>query len=66
MSKEQFVRSAPELTANINGHALVAQPREFSTGSVGYLINGKITLPDGTRLQVSGNAVAIGSKNWEN
>ena len=66
MSKEQFVRSAPELTANINAHALVAQPREFSTGSVGYLINGKITLPDGTRLQVSGNAVAIGSKNWEN
>jgi hypothetical protein len=31
---------------------------------VGYNLNGKVTLADGTRLQVTGNAIVIGSKDW--
>ena len=35
--------------------------KEFSTGSRGYTINGKITIA-GKRHQVGGNLVEIGSK----
>jgi hypothetical protein len=65
MSKNDFLSTAEDLEVSIAGQSLNASPKEFSTGSVGYHINGKITLADGTRLQVSGNAVAIGSKDWE-
>ena len=64
MSKSQFVTKAPEITPIISGQSIAATPRKFSTGSVGYNLNGKVTLSDGTGLQVTGNAIVIGSKGW--
>lgn len=68
MTKNAFVAGAAPLTVNIAGTPLVANPKAFSTGSVGYNVNGKVPvqLPDGTvvRLQVSGNLTVIGSKDW--
>jgi hypothetical protein len=64
MSKTQFVTQAPQITPTISGQSIGATARKFSTGSVGYNLNGKVTLADGTRLQVTGNAIVIGSKDW--
>jgi hypothetical protein len=54
------------LTLNVAGQELSAEPREFSTGSLGWFLSGKIpyTLPDGTtvKVQVGINAVICGSK----
>jgi hypothetical protein len=36
--------------------------KDFRTGSSGYFASDKISLPDGTRLQVICNLVIIGSK----
>ena len=43
------------------GQILVADTREFKTGSRGYYGSGKIVI-DGKRYQVSCNVVEIGSK----
>ena len=40
-----------------------AKFREFSTGSIGFNVNGKAATPDGAQLQVSGNLTVCGSKN---
>jgi hypothetical protein len=64
MRKTEFVTSAPQLPTLIAGQPISANPKQFSTGSVGYNLNGKIELPNGTRLQITGNAVVIGSKDW--
>ena len=66
MSKSEFIKSAPSLSITVGNQPVNATPKQFSTGSVGYNFNGKVTLPDGTRLQVTGNAIAIGSKEWPN
>lgn len=64
MSKSSFIKQAGTLSANVAGTTVSAEPRKFSSGSVGFYFNNKVTLPDGTRLQFSGNAVVIGSKDW--
>jgi hypothetical protein len=39
---------------------ITARPKEFSTGSTGYFVFGKVTM-DGKRYQLSGNLVEINS-----
>jgi hypothetical protein len=63
-SKSAFVTNPPALDLIVAGQSVTAKAREFSTGSVGFNLNGKVTLADGTRLQITGNAIAIGSKDW--
>jgi len=67
MKKSDFVNEKA-LPVVINGTPLLAKPRKFSTGSVGYNVNGKVNvlLSDGTiaKLQVSGNLTVVGSKDW--
>jgi hypothetical protein len=42
---------------------LVAQGREFKTGSVGFYANGKVTNPKtGAKYQLGANIILIGSK----
>jgi hypothetical protein len=41
--------------------SVTARPKTFSTGSVGFMVFGKIII-DGKRYQFTGNAVEIGSK----
>jgi len=57
--------SLKPLTLTINGQTITAEARQFSTGSLGYFLSGKIQveLADGTiaKLQVGCNAVLVGS-----
>jgi hypothetical protein len=68
-TKTQFVTSVKPLPVQVGGAQVFALPKAFSTGSVGFNINGKVTIqmPDGTvqAFQFSGNLVAVGSKEWE-
>lgn len=76
MSKNEFVANAPVLTLTIQNQPITGTARKFSTGSVGWNLTGKaiVLKPDGTpllgpdgkpvRVQVTGNATVIGSKEW--
>jgi hypothetical protein len=64
MSKHSFLTSSVTPQVLVEGQPVAAKAMQYSTGSVGYNLNGKITLENGIRLQVSGNAVVIGSKEW--
>ena len=68
MTKQDFTSTARPLTVTIAGQTLQALPKEFSTGSVGFRINGKVMvqLPNGEMgtLQVNGNLTVVGSKKW--
>jgi hypothetical protein len=68
MQKSQFVTQAKPISVNVNGQTILAAPKQFSTGSVGFFANGKIpvTLLDGTPavLQVSASLTVCGSKDW--
>jgi hypothetical protein len=66
LSLEDFRKKAPGiLEVRVDGQPLLAEKKEFSTGSFGYAATGKITVViDGkpVKLQVSANFVAVGSK----
>jgi hypothetical protein len=68
MTKKDFTSTARPVDVTIAGQTLQAVPRAFSTGSVGFHLNGKVTvqLPNGetARLQVNGNLVVVGSREW--
>jgi len=66
VSREDFHLKAQPLTIELGGVPLVAQPREFSTKSFGWYVNGKATLTvDGkpVPVQVSMNLTVVGSKD---
>lgn len=42
---------------------LIADPREFSTGSLGFYAQGKVLDKDGRRFQVGVNVTLVGSKD---
>lgn len=69
LTKTTFTTTAQPLTVAIAGQTLAAAPKQFSTGSVGFFLNGKIEvkLADGTpvKLQISASLTAIGSKEWK-
>lgn len=68
VSRTQFLEKAEPIKVTINGQELVADKREFSTGSFGWYYNGKITIPvDGKQLsiQVGLNLTVVGSKDAE-
>lgn len=68
MSKQEFLANAKPIILTVNGIPLTANPKKFSTGSVGYQATGKapIQLPDGSvaKLQIGSNLTLIGSKDW--
>lgn len=45
----------------VNGMAMIAMFKEFSTGSLGYNVSGKVVI-EGKKAQVSGNIIIIKSK----
>jgi hypothetical protein len=68
LSRTQFIDKAEPVKVVINGQELVADKREFSTGSFGWYYNGKITIPvDGKPLsiQIGLNLTVVGSKEAE-
>jgi hypothetical protein len=64
ITRAQF-RSAKPVTITIGGQQMEAEVKEFSTGSLGWYLNTKITLEvDGVRVpvQVGLNLTIVGSK----
>jgi hypothetical protein len=65
ISRADFVAKAEPLTININGIPMTAEVKEFSTGSFGWYLNGKTSIPiDGkpVSVQIGANFTVVGSK----
>ena len=65
VTRVQFTEKAEALKVVINGQELLADPKEFSTGSFGWYLNGKIIVPiDGKNVsvQIGMNLTVVGSK----
>jgi hypothetical protein len=68
VTRTQFLEKAESVKVSINGQEIVADKREFSTGSFGWYYNGKINITvDGKPLsiQVGLNLTVVGSKEAE-
>jgi hypothetical protein len=69
MTKKEFTSTAKPLSVTVEGQILQAIAKKFSTGSVGWFLSGKVNvqLPNGDieKLQVGGNLVIVGSKEWK-
>jgi hypothetical protein len=68
VTRTQFTEKAEALKVVINGTELLADVKEFSTGSFGWYLNGKIVVTvDGKPLsvQVGMNLTVVGSKEAE-
>jgi hypothetical protein len=65
LTAAEFAAEAGPVTVTVGGHPLTAEPKEFSTGSFGYFVNGKVVLDVAGRkvpCQVNCNVVLVGSK----
>jgi hypothetical protein len=65
ITRSQFRQHAKPLDMTIDGKAVTAEPKEFSTGSLGWNVNQKLTVTiDGVRVecQLGLNLTAVGSK----
>ena len=65
LSREQFRNGAKPLAVTIAGVPLNAEVKEFSTGSLGWYLNGKTTVEiNGTpvSVQIGLNMTIVGSK----
>src|ERR1041384_4361945 len=65
ISRKQFVEGAKPVEVNINGVPLIAEVKEFSTGSLGWYLNGKTTIRVGetaVSVQIGMNLTIVGSK----
>lgn len=70
-TRDQFMRQAvPQQVRVGESGILYAVPKEFSTGSYGWYINGQVTvpMPDGgsVKCQAQFQLVAVGSKEKSN
>ena len=65
ITRGQFRTKAKPVTVNIGNVPQVAEVKEFSTGSLGWYLNGKTTIEiDGTpvAVQIGLNLTVVGSK----
>ena len=65
ISRADFFATAKPLEITINGVPMIAEIKEFSTGSYGFYLNGKVTVLVGEKrvpLQVGGNFTVPHSK----
>lgn len=68
ITRADFLKKAEPLKIDINGFPMIAEPREFSTGSFGWYVNGKAQqIIDGksVSVQVGMNLIVVGSKEAE-
>ena len=66
VSRDQFVAEAKSVEVTINGQSVVAEVKQFSTGSFGWHFGDKVTLKVGDTLlkvQVGLTLTVIGSKD---
>ncbi|MCL6503051.1 MAG: hypothetical protein K6T86_10230 [Pirellulales bacterium] len=65
ITRAEFAQLAQPIEVVIAGQAMAAQPKEFSTGSLGWNANEKVTLQLGghrVTVQVGLNLTIVGSK----
>jgi len=65
ISKSDFFASAKPLEITINGIPMLADVKEFSTGSFGFFINGKVSIKVGEKsvpVQIGANFTVVNSK----
>jgi hypothetical protein len=65
VSRAQFRAKAKPVSVTIAGVPLIAEVKEFSTGSLGWYLNGKTSIDiDGTpvAVQIGLNLTLVGSK----
>ena len=65
ITREDFRAKARPVTVSIGSNTLMAEVKEFSTGSLGWYLNGKATLEiDGkpVQVQIGLNLTLVGSK----
>lgn len=65
ISKSDFFTSAKPLEITINGIPMSAEVKEFSTGSFGFFINGKVNVKVGEKsvpVQIGANFTVVNSK----
>ena len=68
ISRAQFVEKAEPVRVVINGQEMLAEVKEFSTGSFGWNLNAKTVITvDGKPLsvQIGMNMTIVGSKEAE-
>jgi hypothetical protein len=68
ISKTQFLEKANALKVTINGQEMLAEVKEFSTGSFGWYMNAKTVVEiDGkaVSVQIGMNMAIVGSKDAE-
>ena len=66
-TKTEFMSEAQAFEIQIGDQKLLMEPKKFSTGSVGFFSNGKVTMNVGGKLvkmQANVMLTAIGSKEW--
>ena len=66
VTKTQFVEKATPLKVTINGQDMLAEVKEFSTGSFGWYMNAKTVVEiDGkaVSVQIGMNMAVVGSKD---
>ena len=65
ISRDEFKHAKP-IEVVINGVPMTAEVKEFSTGSLGWYLNGKMTVKVGETLvtiQIGMNMTILGSKD---
>jgi hypothetical protein len=65
ISRPEFRQKAKPVTVTINGIPLQAEVKEFSTGSLGWYLNGKTMIDVGgtpVSVQIGLNLTIVGSK----
>ena len=65
ITREQFREGAKPITVTIGAIPLVADPKEFSTGSLGWYLNGKVVVEVNgvpVSVQIGLNLTIVGSK----
>jgi hypothetical protein len=65
ITREQFRTDAKAVEIVVNGIPLLAEVKEFSTGSLGWYLNGKSTIQVGgtpVSVQIGLNLTIVGSK----
>lgn len=65
ITRQQFSAGAKPVEVTINGNRMTAHPKEFSTGSLGWYLNGKTEIEVNgvmVTVQVGMNLTIVGSK----
>jgi hypothetical protein len=66
ITRSKFREAAQPVRVEVNGNAMMADVKEFSTGSFGWYLNGKTTIDVGgtpVTVQIGMNLTIVGSKD---